>query len=244
MKTIGLLGGMSWESSLLYYKIINEGVKEKLGGLHSAKIVMLSVDFEEIELLQHKGEWEKLGEILAKEAQNIERAGAECLLICTNTMHKVAPQIESAIKIPLIHIADATAKALIKDGVKKVGLLGTAFTMEQEFYKSRLQEHGLEVVVPNKQKRELVHSVIYNELCLGECKAASKEAYLEIIDTLAKEGAEGIILGCTEIGMLVKQSDTKIKLYDTTYIHAQSAVEFACKELLLTQNNNYAKINT
>ncbi len=228
MKTVGLLGGMSWESSLLYYKIINEGVKEKLGGLHSAKIVMVSVDFEEIELLQHKGEWEKLGEILANEAQNIERAGAECLLICTNTMHKVAPWVESAIKIPLIHIADATAKVLLKDGIQKVGLLGTAFTMEQDFYKSRLQEHGLEVVVPNKQKRELVHSVIYNELCLGECKAVSKEAYLEIIEKLTKEGAEGVILGCTEIGMLVKQSDTKVKLYDTTTIHAQSAVEFAC----------------
>ncbi len=228
MKTIGLLGGMSWESSLLYYKIINEGVKAKLGGLHSAKIVMVSVDFEEIEILQHKDKWEKLGEILANEAQNIERAGAECLLICTNTMHKVAHWVESAIKIPLIHIADATAKALLQDGIQKVGLLGTAFTMEQDFYKSRLQEHGLEVVVPKKQDRELIHNVIYNELCLGECKATSKEAYLEIIEKLTKEGAEGVILGCTEIGMLVKQSDTKVKLYDTTTIHTQSAVEFAC----------------
>ena len=228
MKTVGLLGGMSWESSLFYYKAINEGVKARLGGLHSAKIAMVSVDFEEIEVLQHRGEWEKLGEILAKEAQNIERAGADCLLICTNTMHKVAPQVQSAINIPLIHIADATAKVLIKDGIKKVGLLGTAFTMEQDFYKSRLQEHGLEVVVPNKEDRELVHSVIYNELCLGECKVASKEAYLKIINNLAKDGAEGVILGCTEIGMLVNSSDTEIKLYDTTYIHAQSAVDFAC----------------
>ena len=227
MKRVGLLGGMSWESSLFYYKAINEGVKNRLGGLHSAKIVMVSVDFEEIEKLQHAGEWQQLGEILAKEATNIERAGADCLLICTNTMHKVVPQIESKIDIPLIHIADATAKALLRDGIKKVGLLGTAFTMEQDFYKSRLQEHGLEVLIPNKQDRELVHSIIYNELCLGECKVESKEAYLEIIDSLAKEGAEGVILGCTEIGMLVKQSDTEIKLYDTTYIHAQSAVSFA-----------------
>ena len=230
MKTVGLLGGMSWESSLFYYKAINEGVKAKLGGLHSAKIAMVSVDFEEIEKLQHAGEWQKLGEILAKEAQNIESAGADCLLICTNTMHKVAPQVQSAINIPLIHIADATAKALIKDGIKKVGLLGTTFTMEQDFYKSRLQEHGLEVVIPNEQERELVHNVIYNELCLGECKVASKEAYLEIITSLAKSGAEGVILGCTEIGMLVKPNDTDVKLYDTTYIHAQSAVDFACSK--------------
>ena len=230
MKTVGLLGGMSWESSLFYYKAINEGVKAKLGGLHSAKIAMVSVDFEEIEKLQHKGEWQKLGEILAKEAANIEKAGANCLLICTNTMHKVAPQVQSAINIPLIHIADATAKALIKDGIKKVGLLGTAFTMEQDFYKTRLQEHGLEVVIPNEQDRELVHNVIYNELCLGECKVASKEAYLEIITSLAKSGAEGVILGCTEIGMLVKPNDTEVKLYDTTYIHAQSAVDFACSK--------------
>ena len=228
MKTVGLLGGMSWESSLFYYKAINEGVKAKLGGLHSAKIAMVSVDFEEIEKLQHAGDWQKLGDILAKEASNIEKAGADCLLICTNTMHKVAPQVQSAINIPLIHIADATAKALIKDGIKKVGLLGTAFTMEQDFYKSRLQAHGLEVLIPNKKDRELIHSVIYNELCLGECKAVSKEAYLKIINKLEKEGAEGVILGCTEIGMLIKQTDTGVKLYDTTYIHAQSAVDFAC----------------
>ena len=227
MKTVGLLGGMSWESSLFYYKAINEGVKDKLGGLHSAKIAMISVDFEEIERLQHAGNWKELGDILVKEATNIEMAGADCLLICTNTMHKIAPQVQSAIKIPLIHIADATAKALIKDGIKKVGLLGTAFTMEQDFYKSRLQEYGLKVVVPDKKDREFVHSVIYNELCLGECKIESKEVYLKIIDSLVENGAEGIILGCTEIGMLVNKSDTEVKLYDTTYIHAQSAVEFA-----------------
>ncbi len=228
MKKIGLLGGMSWGSSLFYYKEINEGIKDKLGGLHSAKIAMVSVDFEEIEILQHRGDWIELGEILSREALNIERAGADCLLICTNTMHKIAPQIESKISIPLIHIADATAKALKNDGIKKVGLLGTAFTMEQDFYKSRLKEHGLEVLIPSKYDRELIHSVIYNELCLGECKKSSKESYLKIIDSLAEEGAEAIILGCTEIGMLVKQKDTKVKLYDTTYIHAQSAVEFAC----------------
>ncbi len=228
MKTVGLLGGMSWESSLFYYKAINEGVKAKLGGLHSAKIAMVSVDFDEIERLQHTQDWQKLGDILAKEASRIESAGAQCLLICTNTMHKVAPQVQSAINIPLIHIADATAKVLIKDSIKKVGLLGTAFTMEQDFYKSRLQKHGLEAVIPDSESRALVHSVIYDELCLGECKVASKEKYLKIINNLAKDGAEGVILGCTEIGMLVNSSDTEIKLYDTTYIHAQSAVDFAC----------------
>lgn len=228
MKKIGLLGGMSWESSLFYYKEINEGIKTKLGALHSAGIAMVSVDFEEIERLQHKGDWKGLGEILSEEALNIERAGAECLLICTNTMHKVAPQIESKISIPIIHIADATAEALKNDGIKKVGLLGTAFTMEQDFYKSRLREHGLEVLIPSKEDRELIHSVIYNELCLGKCKKSSKDAYLKIIESLAQDGAEAVILGCTEIGMLVKQTDTKVKLYDTTYIHAMSAVEFSC----------------
>lgn len=228
MKTIGLLGGMSWESTSSYYEIINKEVQKRLGSLHSAKIAMFSVDFEEIERLQHSGNWDKLGDILAQYAQNIESAGADFLVICTNTMHKVAPQIESAINIPILHIADATAKELVKDGVKKVGLLGTAFTMEQDFYKGRLQEKfNLEVLTPIREDRDLVHKVIYNELCLGECKDSSKLEYLRVIDDLANKGAEGIILGCTEIGLLVKQSDTKIKLYDTTAIHAKAAVDYS-----------------
>ena len=228
MKTIGILGGMSWESSLTYYQLINEGVKEKLGGLHSAKIAMYSVDFEEIEKLQHKGEWDKTADILSAYAKNIEKCGADFLVIATNTMHKVAPQIEATIDIPILHIADATAKELIKNSVKKVGLLGTAFTMEQDFYKGRLEEKfNLEVLTPNKKDRELVHKIIYNELCLGKTKEASKKEYLRVIGKLAKDGAEAIILGCTEIGLLIKQEDTDIKLYDTTLIHANAAVEMA-----------------
>ncbi len=228
MKTIGLLGGMSWESTALYYEIINKEIQSRLGSLHSAKVVMFSVDFEEIERLQHSGNWDKLGEILAKYAQNIENAGADFLLICTNTMHKVAPKIETLIDIPILHIADTTAKELLKDGIKKIGLLGTAFTMEQEFYKGRLsKKFDLEVFTPSQEDRELVHKVIYNELCLGECKESSKQEYLRVIDRLSKEGAEGIILGCTEIGLLIKQQDSNIKLYDTTSIHAKAAVDYA-----------------
>ena len=231
MKTIGLLGGMSWESTALYYEIINKEVQKRLGSLHSAKVAMYSVDFEEIERLQHSGDWDKLGKILAEYAQNIKSAGADFLVICTNTMHKVAPQIESVADIPIVHIADATAKELIKDGIKKVGLLGTAFTMEQDFYKSRLQEKfNLEVLTPAREDRELVHKVIYDELCLGNCKDSSKQEYLRVIDDLAKRGAEGIILGCTEIGLLVKQNDTKVKLYDTTAIHAKVAVDYALQK--------------
>jgi aspartate racemase len=228
MKTIGLLGGMSWESTVGYYQQINQGVKQALGGLHSAKIAMVSVDFDPIEKLQHAGDWEGTADILSEAAQNIEAAGADCVLICTNTMHKVSPQIEAAINIPMLHIADATAQALLDEGVKTVGLLGTAFTMEQDFYKGRLTEQfGLKVLIPNQTDRRIVHDVIYQELCLGETKAESASEYLRIIDELATQGADAVILGCTEIGMLVKQTDTDVKLFDTTLIHAQKAVEWA-----------------
>ena len=227
-KTIGLLGGMSWESTLEYYKNINQGINQKLGKHHSAKIAMVSVDFEPIEVLQSSGVWEdETAKILSKAAKQIEAVNADFLLICTNTMHKVLPQIEQNINIPILHIADAAAEAILKDGLKKVGLLGTAFTMEQEFYKERLQSHGLEVVVPQKEDRELVHKVIYNELCLGITKDTSKNEYIKIINFLAQQGCEGIILGCTEIGLLVQQEDVDVKLYDTATIHAQKAVEMA-----------------
>ncbi len=222
MKTIGLLGGMSWESSALYYKIINEEIKAKLGGLHSAKLVLFSVDFEQIEALQVKGEWEKAGDILGKACKGLQNAGADFVLICTNTMHKVAPIIKTYITIPILHIADATAQKLQKDGITKVALLGTAFTMEQDFYKDRIKSYGIEVITPSKDDRSLIHDVIYKELCLGITKGSSKKEYLCIMDDLAQKGAKGVILGCTEIGMLVSQSDTDIKLYDTTLIHAQA----------------------
>lgn len=228
MKTIGLLGGMSWESSVGYYRAINEGVKNSLGGLHSAKIAMYSVDFDPIEKLQHDGNWQGTAKILSEAAKNVERAGADFLLICTNTMHKVAPQIEKAIDIPLLHIADATAEVILQKGIKTVGLLGTAFTMEQDFYKGRLNEnYGLTVLVPNEADRLIIHNVIYKELCLGHSLPASKAEYLRIIASLSEQGAEAVILGCTEIGLLVEQKDTEITLLDTTYIHAQKAVEWA-----------------
>ena len=230
MKTIGLLGGMSWESTLNYYKAINQGVKAALGGLNSAEILLYSVNFDHIEKLQRAGEWQKMGDMLAKSAQDLEAAGAHCLLICTNTMHKVAHQIEENISIPLLHIADATAAQLIQDDISRVGLLGTAFTMEQGFYKNRLTEKfGIDVIVPNQEDRDCVHSVIYNELCLGEINPESKERYLAIINKLHRQGAQAIILGCTEIALLVSQSDTEIPLYDTTGIHADAAVKFALK---------------
>ena len=228
MKTIGLLGGMSWESSVGYYRAINEGIKESLGGLHSAKIAMYSVDFDPIEKLQHDGDWEGTAKILSEAAKKVQSSGADFLLICTNTMHKVAPQIEESIDIPLLHIADATAEVLIKKGIKTVGLLGTAFTMEQDFYKGRLTENfGLSVLVPNEPDRKIIHDVIYKELCLGKSVPTSKAEYLRIIQALANQGAEAVILGCTEIGMLVDQTDTSVELVDTTYIHAHKAVEWA-----------------
>lgn len=228
MKTIGLLGGMSWESTVGYYRAINEGVKNTLGGLHSAKIAMYSVDFEPIEKLQHVGDWKGTAIILSEAARSVESAGADFLLICTNTMHKVAPEIEKAIKIPLLHIADATAEVLVHEDIKTVGLLGTAFTMEQDFYKGRLSEnYGLNVLVPGKEDRQVIHNIIYQELCLGKIESNSKTEYLRIIDSLANQGAEAVILGCTEIGMLVNQGDTKVRLLDTTAIHAEKAVEYA-----------------
>lgn len=227
-KKLGLLGGMSWESTVSYYQAINRGVNARLGGLHSAPLIISSVDFAHIEQLQHKGEWDKTADILIREAKHLETAGAKAILICTNTMHKVAADIEQKITIPLIHIADATGGVLQQDRLKKVGLLGTRFTMEQTFYTSRLKEiFGIEVVTPNAQQRDTVHNIIYEQLCKGVICVESRNAYIDIINELAAEGAEGIILGCTEIALLVQQHHTKVKLYDTTAIHASAAVDFA-----------------
>lgn len=228
MKTLGLLGGMSWESTQHYYRALNEGVKQTLGGLHSAKLVLYSIDFAEIERLQHQGDWAETAIILAAAAQSVERAGAEGLLICTNTMHKVADDIQAAIKIPLLHIADATGEALQRDGVKQVGLLGTAFTMEQTFYKDRLEKRfGLTVSVPSARDRAEVHRIIYDELCRGKVLPESRARYLTIMDELYENDAQAIILGCTEIAMLVGSDDTDIPLYDTTALHAKAAVTWA-----------------
>ncbi len=231
MKTIGLIGGMSWESTQTYYRLINEGVKAELGGLHSAKLVLYSVDFAEIESLQHQGNWPATAEILIIAAQALERAGANFILICTNTMHKVAEQVQLAISIPLLHIADATARVLKNDKIKRVGLLGTRFTMEQTFYRERLEHQGIQVIIPNDVQRVRVHTVIYNELCLGKINNESKQDYLEIVTSLKDQGAEGVILGCTEIGLLIQRSDTDVTIYDTTEIHAQEAVNVALNHL-------------
>ncbi|WP_373499274.1 aspartate/glutamate racemase family protein [Desulfococcus sp.] len=226
MKTIGLLGGMSWESTVGYYRAINAGVKKTLGGFHSAKIVLYSVDFAQIEKLQRDGDWEGTAAVLCEAALSIQAAGAEFLLLCTNTMHKVAPEIEKAITISLLHIADATGEALVRNGIQTAGLLGTAFTMEHNFYKGRLRErYGLDVLVPDEADRRLVHQVIFQELCLGKIEPDSRTQFLHIINRLAEQGAEAVILGCTEIGMLVSQEDTPVKLFDTTEIHAAKAVE-------------------
>ena len=225
MKVIGLLGGMSWESTELYYRWINEEVKRRLGGLHSARVAMVSVNFQEIEELQHNEQWERAGNILTKAAQQIEAAGADFLLICTNTMHKVAPQIERGVNIPVLHLADATAEKIKHLNMQMVGLLGTKFTMEQDFYKGRLTErHGLTVIVPSEADRQIVHRIIYDELCLGIVKESSRQEYLRIIEAMRRQGAEGIIEGCTEICMLVQQKHTDIPLFDTTAIHAEKAV--------------------
>ena len=228
MKTIGLLGGMTWESTDLYYRCINQCVKAKLGSLHSARIAMVSVDFQEIAELQHSDNWNRAGEILSEAARHVEAAGADFLVICTNTMHKVAPQIERAINIPILHVADATAHRIKEQKMKTVGLLGTSFTMEQDFYKGRLSdEHGLTVIIPSESDRQIVNSVIYTELCHGIVNDDSREQFLEIIDRLSRRGAEGIIEGCTEIVLLVQQEHTNIPLFDTTAIHAQEAVAVA-----------------
>lgn len=223
MKTIGLIGGMSWESTVTYYQIINDTIKEKLGGLHSAKIIMYSVDFSEIEECQAKGDWDKSAEILGKAAEILENGGADFIVICTNTMHKVAPQIQKRIKIPILHIADATAEALIKAGIKKVALLGTKYTMTQDFYKERLISNGLSVIIPNDKDVERVNNIIYNELCLGIVSNDSRQVYSSIIEQLRSNGAEGVILGCTEIGLLIQQKDSVLPVFDTTKIHAQKA---------------------
>ena len=231
MKKIGLLGGMSWESTVEYYRAINQGVKAQLGGLHSAEIVMRSIDFAPLEEMQAQEDWESASNMMVEAAQSIVAGDADCLLICTNTMHKVAPTIEAILEIPLLHIADATAQALLADGYTKVGLLGTAFTMEQDFYKGRLQDkYGLEVIIPHQDQRDVVHNVIYQELCQGAIIKESRDAYLSIIQSLAMRGAQAIILGCTEIGLLVSQSDSDIPLVDTTAIHARAAVDFALEE--------------
>ena len=223
MKTIGLIGGMSWESTVTYYQVINETIKKQLGGLHSAKCILYSVDFDEIEKYQVSGEWDKSADVLSEAAQALERAGADYIVICTNTMHKVAPEIGRRIHIPILHIADMTAVQLKKHGIRKVGLLGTKYTMQQDFYKNILIEQGIEVVIPNDADVDVVNRIIYDELCLGKISEQSKDIYLDIIMKLAQDGAQGIILGCTEIGLLVRQSDTDIPLFDTTLIHAEQA---------------------
>jgi len=221
---------MSWESSLEYYRIINETAKAKLGRLHSAKSIMYSVDFAEIEILQHQGKWGEAAQMLIDAAKNLENGGADFIVLCTNTMHKVADDIQANVKIPLLHIADATAQLVKDSGIKKIGLLGTRFTMEEEFYKGRLsQKYGLNVNVPNAQEREIVHRVIYDELVIGEIRQHSKEQYILIIEQMVNQGAEGVILGCTEIGLLIHKQDSQVPLFDTTRIHAEAAVEYALK---------------
>ena len=228
MKTIGMIGGMSWESTQSYYQAINKGVKAALGGLHSAKICLYSVDFAEIEALQHQGLWDETAKILADAAVAVEAGGADFVLICTNTMHKVADEIQAQISIPILHIADATANALLVAGVTKVGLLGTRFTMEQDFYKRRISDnYPIEVIVPNIDDQKQIHDVIYQELCLGKINPQSRLAYLVIIDKLFAQGAQAVILGCTEIALLVQQQHTQVPLFDTTQIHADSAVLMA-----------------
>ena len=227
MKTIGLLGGMSWESTVPYYQIINEAVKAALGGLHSARILLYSVDFAEIEACQATGDWDRSAAILGEAAQNLERVGADLLVICTNTMHKVAPQIQSQIRIPLVHIAEATADALHREGISRVALLGTKYTMTQDFYKDKLIASGIDVLIPEEDDIAFVNRVIYDELCLGVISEDSRRGYLAVIDKLAARGAQGVILGCTEIGLLIRQSDTALPVFDTTRIHAERAASLA-----------------
>ncbi|WP_151963166.1 aspartate/glutamate racemase family protein [Acinetobacter oleivorans] len=238
MKTIGLLGGMSWESTALYYQQINKMLHHKLGKLHSAKVIINSLDFEEIAALQAKGLWQEAGAYLAEQAQNLEKAGADCILVCTNTMHKVAAQIEESITVPFIHIADATAKEILSQNIGKVALLGTAFTMEQDFYKARLQDYGIDVVIPNEADRKIVHRIIYEELCLGVINSHSQQQYIAIVEALIADGAEGIILGCTEICMLIGELKFSVPLFDTTTIHAKEAVSFSLNENKISNSTN------
>jgi aspartate racemase len=227
MRTIGLIGGMSWESSAEYYRIINKEVKNKLGGLHSAKCLLYSVDFDEIERFQAAGDWDQAGERLGNVAFALEKAGADFIVLCTNTMHKVTSHIEEKIQIPILHIADATANQIQKSTIQTVGLLGTSYTMEQDFYKSRIESRGIKVITPTKQERDMINKVIYEELCVGRIRPSSKKYYEEVMNRLVAHGAEGIILGCTEIGLLVQQEDSKVPLFDTTVIHALEAVHLA-----------------
>ncbi|WP_329121771.1 aspartate/glutamate racemase family protein [Streptomyces sp. NBC_01465] len=227
MKTIGLIGGMSWESSAEYYRLLNELVRERLGGLHSTRCVLHSVDFAEIEQLQVAGEWEQAGEVLAGAARGLEAAGADLLLICTNTMHKVADQVQQAVSVPLLHLADATADAVRAQGLTRIGLLGTAFTMEQAFYKDRLAAHGLDVLTPDPEGRALVHRVIYEELCLGVVRDESRAAYQDVIRGLVDAGAQGVVLGCTEIELLIGEKDSPVPVFPTTRLHAEAAVAAA-----------------
>lgn len=230
MKKIGLLGGMSWESSLDYYRILNELVKSKLGGSHSVKCLMYSFDFHEVEELQHKGQWEALTNLMVKEAKNLKIAGAECIVICTNTMHLMAPDIEKNTGLKVIHIADATGDEIIKRNVNKVLLLGTRFTMEGSFYKERLENKGIEVLIPDESDQQIIHDIIYNELILGVLKPESKQTYIKIINKMIEKGVTGVVLGCTEIPLLIKESDVAIEVFDTTEIHSRAAVEYAIKE--------------
>jgi aspartate racemase len=230
MKTIGLIGGMSWESSLEYYRIINEEVKAKLGGLHSAKCILYSVDFEEIERCQAEGDWESSGKLLGDAALSLEKAGAEMILICTNTMHKVIGYIEEKVSLPILHIADSTAKQIQKSKISTVGLLGTKYTMEQDFYKTRIETNGIKVLIPSEEDRKVINKVIYEELCLGEIQQSSRDYYKKVIKGLVDDGAEGIILGCTEIGLLVKLEDSEVPLFDTAVIHAIESVNMALEK--------------
>lgn len=231
MKVIGMIGGMSWESSLEYYRIINLAVKEKLGGLHSARSLMYSVDFDEIEKLQHHGDWEKATKMMVEAALRVEKGGADFIIICTNTMHKMADDVQAGIELPVLHIADAAAQAIKERSMKTVGLLGTRFTMEEDFYRRRLEEkHQIEVIIPNETDRQIVHDIIYKELCLGKIDSESRRKYIDIIRKFHEGGAEGVILGCTEIPLLVKQENSPLPIFDTTDIHARAAVDFALSD--------------
>ncbi|MCR5373002.1 MAG: aspartate/glutamate racemase family protein [Solobacterium sp.] len=230
MKTLGLIGGMSWESTVPYYQIINEAVKDRLGGLHSARLILYSVEFAEIEEMQSAGQWDTAAEVLGDAARKLESCGADYIVICTNTMHKVAPQIQRMISVPIIHIADATAEVLKQDGIRRIALLGTKYTMTQDFYKQRLIDQGFEVLIPAEEDIEPVNRIIFDELCVGEIKDESRKEYQRIIQDLKDRGAEGVILGCTEIGMLIKPEDSVLPVYDTTLIHAQAAAEAALAE--------------
>ncbi|MFO7622765.1 MAG: aspartate/glutamate racemase family protein [Anaerolineales bacterium] len=228
MKTIGMIGGMSWESSIEYYRLTNQAVRQRLGGVHSAKSVMVSVDFGEIEALQQSGRWDEATNMMVQAARQVEHGGADFLIICTNTMHRTADEVSQSISIPLLHIADATAEQVLARGFKQIGLLGTRFTMEEDFYRGRLEnKFGLEVLIPDQAGRDLVHRVIYEELVIGVIDPESKKAYQQVIQQLAERGAQGVILGCTEIGLLVEQAGSPLPLFDTTAIHAQAAVDYA-----------------